>query len=646
MIRRLRTIHDFAGRLPGNALSSRLVVVTGRGAPHKTLGSRIAMTRHAYKLADWTVYPDSNELTRDRQSKRLESRVMQLLVYFCDNPNRVINQEELLQEIWGRSEVSANSVSVAITAIRKALEDDARTPHFIETHKNLGYRLRVTPKRLEVNVSRYFRRQWLYFGIAAVFVSGVLVTWLWIPHQSRSDSTGFAITLQPFENGTNSSEHDEIAETIGDVLIAELAQHDQLIIRRQIPGELARALDLKEGAETSSAFLYGRVIQQHDELVLATYLEERESNEVIWAQQTTIDTDHLLVGVSAIADGLLQDLQLRDTGAINEIDRNDKAVTLYQQARLLAATVSNVTIKLAHSLLLEAVASDPQYAPAHALLAEMYSWHYPPSFWGLRGDRFELAERELELAKDLGADKAYTLVTEAGIYLARDRNYQMARDVLRQAAELRPNDPWVLRPQIWANMLLGDFAAALDYNKRAAESSLDSRSVLLERIVPLYYLGRFEEVLRLHEATVELGLKPSYHGAHAAIVSGDQTRGFQYWVRFIRYQGVDIEDESEPLRWARQGDLCSAYDWLRSRSGKFLLDWNYPLASASWHLACGDHDQAVAEVSAAIRVYRTEQEPTGNPGYNWTLFFYDPLFEKVRHDERLVSDLELLRSGK
>jgi len=571
---------------------------------------------------------------------------MQLFVYFCENPNRVISQEELLHEIWGRSEVSANSVSVAITALRKALEDDARAPRFIETYKKLGYRLCVTPRRLEIGVSRYSRRQWLLFGIAAVLILGVVATWLWISQEPRSDSIGFTITLQPFENGTNSSDYDEVAETIGDVLIAELAQHEHLIIRRQIPEELARALDLKTGAETSSAFLYGRVIQQHDELVVATYLEERESNEIIWAQQTAIDTDHLLVGVSEITDGLLQDLQLGDTGATKETGRNDKAATLYQQARRLAAIVSNVTIKLAHGLLLEAVASDPQYAPAHALLAEMYSWHYPPSFWGLRGDRFELAEQELKLAKDLGADKAYILVTEAGIHLARDREYQMARNLLQQAAELRPNDPWVLRPQIWANMLLGDFEAALDYNKRAAESSLDTRSVLLERIVPLYYLGRFEQVLRLHEATAELGLKPSYHGAHAAIVTGDQARGFQYWVQYIRYQGVDIEDESEPLRWAGQGDLCSAYDWLRSRSGKFLLDWNYPLASASWHLACGDHDQAVAEVSAAIQVYRTEQEPAGNPSYHWTLFFYDPLFENVRHDERLVSDLDLLRSGK
>ena len=105
------------------------------------------------------------------------------------------------------------------------------------------------------------------------------------------------------------------------------------------------------------------------------------------------------------------------------------------------------------------------------------------------------------------------------------------------------------------DMLYGDFEAALDHNLRAAEVSLDPSSVLAERVVPLYYSGRFQEAYDLHRATIELGLKPAYQGPQAAMMLGDTVGGFENWVDFIRRQGVEIEDESEAAQWASGGDL-------------------------------------------------------------------------------------------
>ena len=44
----------------------------------------------------------------------------------------------------------------------------------------------------------------------------------------------------------------------------------------------------------------------------------------------------------------------------------------------------------------------------------------------------------------------------------------------------------------------------------------------------------------------------------------------------------------------------------------------------------------------AILRYRREQQPTGMPGYEWALFYYDPLFAELRKDPRVVEVLELL----
>jgi len=63
----------------------------------------------------------------------------------------------------------------------------------------------------------------------------------------------------------------------------------------------------------------------------------------------------------------------------------------------------------------------------------------------------------------------------------------------------------------------------------------------------------------------------------------------------------------------------------------------------AWHEAASDRDLAVKEAVEAIRRYRAEQQPTGMPGYEWALFYYDPLFAEPRADPRVVEVLELLR---
>ena len=568
---------------------------------------------------------------------------MQLLVYFCENPERVISHAELIEAVWGRTELSPNSLSVAIGAIRQALGDDARQPRFIETHKKLGYRLLLSPQRLEATLAPVrHTKKWLIWG-AVGLIAVTVALWTWIDGATDSSFRNALITLQPIENDTGSDAYDDVAVILGDVMIAELAQTEAITVRREIPPSLLRALPTATPGDSAAASITGHLIRQESDLVLSIYLEDTHSSRILWGDKKIIREDQLLAGAMSIAKDIVDSLNIDNGAGTADQGNQDRAGDLYRLARQLASVVSDSTIKLAHDLLLETIRIDASYGTAHGLLAELYSWHYPTSFWGLQGDRFDLAERELALARELGADEAYILVTQAGIHLARDRRYDLSKRLLARAAILRPDDPWILRPQIWTNMMFGEFDLALKNNSRAAALSLDPRSVLAERVAPLYYTGRFQESLDLYVAAVGLGLKPLYQGPHAAIMLGDQAAAFNYWVDFVRQQGVDIEDETRARQWVASGDLRAGYNWLRERAGSFLLERNFALASPSWHIAAGDNDLAMAEIDAAIRVYRSEREPEGMPDYSWTLFFYDPLFAEVRNDPRMSDALSLLR---
>lgn len=70
----------------------------------------------------------------------MERRLFDLLVYLIRNRTRVISKGELVRAIWSNRVVSDASLSVAMTGVRRALDDNAATPRFIVTHNARGYR--------------------------------------------------------------------------------------------------------------------------------------------------------------------------------------------------------------------------------------------------------------------------------------------------------------------------------------------------------------------------------------------------------------------------------------------------------------------------------------------------------------------------
>ena len=70
----------------------------------------------------------------------LTPKAMALLEYLAARPGRLITKQELLDAIWPGVYVADGALKVCIREIRRALDDDARTPRFIETAHRRGYR--------------------------------------------------------------------------------------------------------------------------------------------------------------------------------------------------------------------------------------------------------------------------------------------------------------------------------------------------------------------------------------------------------------------------------------------------------------------------------------------------------------------------
>lgn len=66
---------------------------------------------------------------------------MALLVCLASRPGQVVSKETLIAEVWEGAFTSDETLTTAIYELRKALDDSARQPRFVETIRKGGYRL-------------------------------------------------------------------------------------------------------------------------------------------------------------------------------------------------------------------------------------------------------------------------------------------------------------------------------------------------------------------------------------------------------------------------------------------------------------------------------------------------------------------------
>lgn len=94
-----------------------------------------------FRLGDWLVQPDLNRVVGPDGDVRLEPRVMLVLLCLAREPGAVVGRDALLDEVWEGTFVGEESLTRAISDLRRAFGDNARRPAYIETIRQKGYRL-------------------------------------------------------------------------------------------------------------------------------------------------------------------------------------------------------------------------------------------------------------------------------------------------------------------------------------------------------------------------------------------------------------------------------------------------------------------------------------------------------------------------
>jgi len=176
------------------------------------------MTRHM--IGAWTFEPGANELSRDGERRRLEHRAAVTLELLCRRPGEIVTTEDILAEVWNGRAISPNSVPVVISDLRQALEDDARSPRYIETVAKRGYRLMVErPAQAPVMASKSRLRPAIFMLVALALALGGGLAFAMIARPAAP-----VLVVRQVHNVTGNPAYNPLASATGAVMVSEAEQ--------------------------------------------------------------------------------------------------------------------------------------------------------------------------------------------------------------------------------------------------------------------------------------------------------------------------------------------------------------------------------------------------------------------------------------
>src|SRR5208337_621535 len=92
-----------------------------------------------FQFGEFQIDARARTLRREEEIVSLSFRAFDVLLYFVQNPGKVLTRDELLKNVWADSFVDENSLAQSISALRRALDEKPGDNSYIVTLPGRGY---------------------------------------------------------------------------------------------------------------------------------------------------------------------------------------------------------------------------------------------------------------------------------------------------------------------------------------------------------------------------------------------------------------------------------------------------------------------------------------------------------------------------
>lgn len=500
----------------------------------------------AFNLGAWRVIPASNTLYRDDTQVQLEPKVMELLQYLAKNAGNTVTREQLFEALWAGVIVTDDTLTQAVIKLRKALGDDARNPHYIQTVPKRGYRLCVAVNQnphasSSANLkSKRSVLPWLA-GLLFILFGMLAYRYLLAPPpvshlpdasamRSAPPETGLpTLTVQPFQLLGEDDSQAYLAQGLTFDLISDLSRLSGLWVigSRSILGQQRE----QSSAMPARYQVTGEVQRAGGELRVQVHLQEVQSGRQLWSERYHQPIDDLFQIQEQISRQIASALSLK----VSEVEQRQlaqrythsvPAYELFLQAQSLLLVRLKEENEKARRLYRQAIALDPSFARSYAGLALSHAADFRNQWVSAHGDALEAARRMAQTALQIDPDipEVYWVLAYVD---AQQREHEKAIGLLKKAISLDQSfaDAYALMGGI--NTYMGHSEKTPALIRTAIRLNPDAGYLYFLLLGRAYfYLGDWEQALiNLNEALVRNPANLEGHVYLAAVLeaSGDHS---------------------------------------------------------------------------------------------------------------------------
>jgi DNA-binding winged helix-turn-helix (wHTH) protein/TolB-like protein/Tfp pilus assembly protein PilF len=439
---------------------------------------------HTYEFDDFRLDAVRHLLLRNGEVVPLTPKVLETLLYLVRNRGRVLGKGELMGALWPDAFVEENNLTQSVSSLRRALGEARGENRYIVTVPGQGYRFAAEVRTLasaaseppaaqrtvpapDASASQIEREgvvpgaaprengrkriaQRILLGALVVAVLGVAAIYLWRTRTGSSTTRQIrTIAVLPFKPLVPEGRDEALELGMADTLVTRLSGIRQVVVSPISAVRRYGGLEqnpLVAGSELGvEAVLDGTIQRSGERIRVTARLTNIADGSTLWAGQFDERFADIFQVQSAISERVASELVPRLSGEEREIlakryTDDAEAYELYVKGRFFWGKRSREGDEQALECFTQALARDPNYALAHAGLAEYYRGlplsHDLPAREAMPKAKEE-AEKALQLDEMLA--EAHTALGWVKFFYEWD--WQGAEQEHRRALEINPNLP-------------------------------------------------------------------------------------------------------------------------------------------------------------------------------------------------------------
>ena len=594
----------------------------------------------------------TGELLRSGRRVRLQEQSFRVLALLVDRPSQLITREELRQKLWPADTFVDfdDGLNAAVKKLRFALGDSADNPTFIETIPRRGYRFiasvtDVVPAPLEkdepVAAPRMKRRNAVWWGAIGITVLTIATAAIIASRRSAPTSELSPIrslVVLPLKNLSSDPDQQYFADGMTEELITRLAGLDGLRVISRTSAMKYKDTDklLPQIASELKvdAVITGSVLHSGNRVRITAQLLHAASDRHLWAESYEGDEQDVLRLQNDVAHDIAKEIILKlrppNLSVQRQVRRIDpEAHRAYLRGRYRWHTRRQDELKLAIEDFQRAIAIDPDYALAHAGLADVYVV-LPFLSTIPHTEVYPKAKEAAEKALALDPTLAEAHNSNAYVTMLLDWDFAAAERGFRKAIELNPN--YATAHQWYAELLSLQRRHEEARKEIGIALELDPLAAIMHHQAGQCYqqARRYEEAIQEYENAIALDPQFARRTSSGAMSwayarTGRPERTMEI---LMSVSGASKERKAEYMDAFKRGGLKA----FQVRNLELTPDanWTHPYYAAMLNAYVGRNDKALSWLNEAIRRRDPEVLHVN----------VDPEWDHLRSDPRFIAALD------